>query len=386
MHKKLSRRNFCLSAGAGLASLSGSRAGAANDLLLYVGTYTGGKSKSEGIYVYRMNAETGKLTLASTAKGVASPSFLTIDPAKKYLYAANEVGQFNGQKGGGVTSFSIDRKSGALVKLNDQTSPGVPCYVSVDQAGKYLFAANYGGGNVVMYPIKPDGSLLPQCSMIQHSGKGGDPKRQDGPHAHCIVPGPDGQYVYSADLGLDKVLIYKIDAEQSKMIPHGEVAVKPAAGPRHLAFHPNQKFAYVINELDSTVTLLDYDKAKGALSAQQAISTLPADFKTPSYCADIHIHPGGGFLYGSNRGHDSIVIFSIDQSTGKLTLVGHELTGGKWPRNFGIDPGGKFLLAANQNTDNVVTFRIDAKTGKLTPTGENTAIPSPVCLTFLPAL
>lgn len=385
MHKRLTRRDFCLGAAAGLTVLTArkTRATAANDVLLYVGTYTDRKVKSEGIYIYRMNAETGKLTLASTAKGVASPSFLVIDPSNKHLYAANEVGQFMGQKGGGVTSFSLDRKTGALVKLNEQTSPGVPCYVSVDQSGRYLFAANYGGGNVVMYPIKPDGSLQPQCSMIQHAGTGGDPKRQDAPHAHCIVPGPDGQFVYSADLGIDKVLIYQIDAKANKMVPHGEAAVKPGAGPRHLAFHPNQKFAYVINELDSTVTPLNYDKVKGALSAQQAISTLPADFKGASYCADIHIHPNGRFLYGSNRGHDSIVIFSIDQATGKLTMVGHELTGGKWPRNFGIDPAGRFLLAANERTDNVVTFRIDSNTGKLTPTGDNTAIPAPVCLKFL---
>ncbi|MGE0127309.1 MAG: lactonase family protein [Blastocatellales bacterium] len=354
-----------------------------NELLMYVGTYTRGKS--EGIYVYRMNLADGQLKHAATVKGISNPSFLAIDPKRRFLYAANESGEFAGKRGGGVTAFAIDQKTGDLRKLNEQNSPGVPCYVSVHPSGKFVFAANYGGGNVVIYPVRADGSLSEASDVAQHTGTGGDPKRQDRPHAHCILPDQSGRYVFAPDLGIDKVMIYRVDTKNGKFIPNGFGATKPAAGPRHFAFHPSGKFGYVINELDSTVTVFEYDKAKGALKEVQAISALPAGFSGTSYCADIHVHPSGRFVYGSNRGHDSIVAFAIDQNTGKLNLIGHEPTGGKWPRNFGVDPTGAFLLVANQNTDNVVTFRIDQQSGKLTATGQNTEIPVPVCLKFIPA-
>jgi len=386
---QFTRREFVKASG--LAALASSFPAAAqdrskqksNELLLYVGTYTRGKS--EGIYVYRMNLAGGELKHAATVKGVSNPSFLAIDPKRRFLYAANESGEFAGKKGGGVTAFAIDQKTGDLRKLNEQHSPGVPCHVSVHPSGKFVLAANYGGGNVVIYPVRAGGALGEASDVAQHTGKGGDPKRQDGPHAHCIMLDAAGRHAFAPDLGIDKVMIYRVDVKNGKFVPNGFAATKPAAGPRHFDFHPSGKFAYIINELDSTMTAFAYDKAKGALAELQTVSTLPADFSGTSYCADIHVHPSGRFVYGSNRGHDSIVAFAVDQSTGKLSLIAHESTRGKWPRNFGVDPTGAFLLVANQNTDNVVTFRIDQQTGKLAATGQSIEIPTPVCLKFIPA-
>jgi 6-phosphogluconolactonase len=385
---QFTRREFVKVSGA--AALARSISSAAQDRskkpsesLLYVGTYTNGKS--EGIYVYRMNSGSGELKHAATVKGVSNPSFLAIDPNRRFLYAANESGEFAGRKGGGVTAFAIDRKTGDLRKLNEQHSPGVPCHVSVHPSGRFVMAANYGGGNVVIYPVSADGRLGEPTDVAQHTGKGADPKRQDMPHTHCAIPDAAGRYVFAPDLGIDKVMIYRVDLKNGKLIPNGFAATKAGAGPRHFDFHPSGKFAYVINELDSTLTAFAYDSDKGALAELQTISTLPPDFRGTSYCADIHVHPSGKFLYGSNRGHDSVVAFAIDQGTGKLDFIAHESTRGKWPRNFAIYPTGAFLLVANQNTDNVAAFRIDQKTGKLTATGQTTEIPSPVCLKFIPA-
>jgi 6-phosphogluconolactonase len=381
---QFTRREFVKASGlAALAHSIPAAQGTSNEMLLYVGTYTRGKS--EGIYVYRMNLADGHMEHAATVKGISNPSFLAIDPKRRFLYAVNESGEFAGKKGGGVTAFAIDRKTGDLRKLNEQNSPGVPCHLSVHPSGKFILAANYGGGNVVIYPVRADGSLGAASDVAQHTGKGGDPRRQGEPHAHCIMLDQSGRYAFAPDLGIDKVMIYRIDAKNGKFIPNGFAATKPGAGPRHFDFHPSGKFAYVINELDSTMTAFAYDKAKGALQELQTVSTLPSGFSGTSYCADVHVHPSGRFVYGSNRGHDSIVAFAIDQNTGKLSLIGHESTGGKWPRNFGVDPTGAFLLVANQNTDNVVTFRIDQQSGKLAPTGQTTEIPTPVCLKFIPA-
>lgn len=380
LNRNTNRREFLAAAGLGVAGLAAY--GAARDFLLYVGTYT--KGKSEGIYIYRMNATSGELKPVATVKGISNPSFLAIDPRRRFLYAVNESGEFNGKKGGGVTAFAIDQRTGDLKKLNEQQSPGVPCHVSVHPSGRFVLAANYGGGNVVMYPVNPDGSLAEQSHVAQHSGKGGDPKRQDGPHAHAIMIDAAGRFAFAPDLGIDKVMSYKIDAVNKKLLPNGSAPTKPAAGPRHFDFHPNGRFAYVINELDSTITVFAYNKTKGELTELQSISTLPADFSGTNYCADIHVHPSGKFLYGSNRGHDSIAAFQI-MSDGKLYFLKDEPTGGKWPRNFGIDPTGAFLLAANQNSDNVVTFRIDPQTGWLKATGQMTEVPTPVCLKFIPA-
>ncbi|MGE0887200.1 MAG: lactonase family protein [Blastocatellales bacterium] len=388
---QFNRRQFVKTAGAFAATsaitnlLPEASVSAQKDLLLYVGTYTSGKSKSQGIYIYRMNPTTGELKPHGVAGGIADPSFLAFAPKRRFLYAVNETGNFLGKKSGGLTAMAVDQKTGLLSKLNEISLPGVPCHVSVHPSGKAVLAANYGGGNVVICPVKSDGSLGEVGSMVQHSGKGGDPKRQDAPHAHMIKLDASGNFAFAPDLGIDKVMIYKVDAAKAKLQPAGSVAVKPAAGPRHFDFHPTEKYGYVINELDSTVTAFSYDKAKGSLKELQTVSTLPADFKETNYCADLHVHPSGKFLYGSNRGHNSIAIFSIDGGTGKLTLIGHESTQGKWPRNFGIDPSGQFLLVANQQSDSVVTFRIDQQTGKLTATGQITEIPAPVCLKFIPA-
>jgi 6-phosphogluconolactonase len=385
MNDQLKRREFIKAAGLSAVGFSLAAQAAPNDMLVYIGTYTGGKSKSEGIYVYRLNPATGALTQASVATLKSSPSFLAIDPKRKFLYAVNEVNEFNGKKNGGVTAFAIDQKTGALKQLNQQSAPGVPCHVSVHQSGKFVLIANYGGGNVALYPVNADGSLGAASDVAQHTGTGGDPKRQDRPHAHCIMLDAAGRYAFVPDLGLDKVMIYKLDTAKGKFIANGFAPTKPASGPRHFDFHPNGKFAYVISELDSTVMAFAYDKAKGALSEVQTLSTLPEGFSGTSYCADIHVHPSGKFLYGSNRGHDSIVIYAVDGATGKLTLIGHESTQGKWPRNFGIDPTGQLLLVANQNTDNVVVFRIDQQSGKLKPAGQQIEVGAPVCVKFIPA-
>ncbi len=380
---KLNRREFVQTAGAFAAFPNLLNKDKPKDWLLYVGTYTA-NTKSEGIYVYRMNAATGELKLASIAKGISNPAFLAIDAKRKFLYAANEIGEFLGKKGGGVTSFKIDQKTGELKELNKVTSPGVPAHLSVHPSGKAVLAANYGGGNIVIYPVKSDGSLGAASDVAQHTGKGADPKRQTEPHAHSVMLDEKGKYAFAPDLGIDKVMIYKVDAAKAKLKPSGFAATKPASGPRHFAFHPTYDYAYVICELSSTMTAFSYDKDKGALTELQTISTLPEGFKDTSYCADVHVHPSGKFLYGSNRGHNSIVIFAIDQA-GKLTLVGHESTRGNWPRNFGIDPTGQFLLVANQNSNSVATFKIDEQTGKLAPLGDLLEIPAPVCLKFIPA-
>lgn len=381
------RREFIAAASLSAVGLSFStnlNANAATkDMLVYIGTYT--NKTSEGIYVYRLDTTTGELKPSSVTTHKLSPSFLAIDPKRRFLYAANEVNEFNGKKGGGVTAFAIDQKTGALKQLNQQSAPGIPAHLSVHPSGKWVLVANYGGGNVVLYPVNADGSLGAASDVAQHTGTGGDPKRQKEPHAHSFVLDAAGNYAFAPDLGIDKVMIYKLDTKNGKLLANGFAATKPASGPRHFDFHPNGKFGYVINELDSTVTAFAYDKAQGKLSEIQNVSTLPAGFTGTTYCADIHVHPSGKFLYGSNRGHDSIVIYGVDAQTGKLTLIGHEPVQGKWPRNFGLDPTGQWLLVANQNTDNIAVFRIDQQSGKLNFTGKQIQISAPVCVKFIPA-
>jgi 6-phosphogluconolactonase len=354
-------------------------------VLVYVGTYTGGPSK--GIYLFRMDPETGAVTAAGLAAETANPSFLAIHPGRRFLYAVGEVGEFGGKKTGAVSAFSVDPATGKLALLNQQPSQGAgPCHLVVDGQGKNVLVANYGGGSVAVLPIKADGSLEPPSCSFQHQGSSVNPQRQKAPHAHSINLDPAGRFAFAADLGLDKVLVYKFDPSLGTVIPHEPPAapVAPGSGPRHFAFHPSGRSAYVINELANTVTVFSFDAAKGVLTEIQTVSTLPADFKGTSYTAEVVVTPDGKFLYGSNRGHDSLAIFSIDAATGKLTSVGHQPTGGKTPRNFAIDPGGRFLLAANQNSDTVSVFRIDPSSGKLQPVGAPFAAPKPVCVRFLP--
>lgn len=355
-----------------------------SELLAYIGTYTNKGSK--GIYVCKFNLSTGELKPFSTIQS-NNPAFLALDRKRKFLYAANEIGQFEGKPSGAVSAFAINQKTGELTFLNQQAtnSPG-PCSVIVDKTGKCVLTANYSGGSISVFPTKADGSLGVISDLVQHRGSSVNPNRQKEPHAHTIIIDDSNRFAFCADLGMDKVMIYKLDAKKGKLTPNTQAfaPVKPGAGPRHFKIHPNNKFAYVINEIDSTMTAFAYDKAQGTLSEIQSISTLTADFTGTSYCADLHIHPSGKFIYGSNRGHDSIVVFALDPATGKLTLVQHQSTQGKWPRNFAVDPTGQFLLVANQNTDNIVTFRIDQKTGKLTPTNNVIEISQPVCIKMIP--
>lgn len=351
---------------------------------MYVGAYT--RNENEGIYAYRFDTESGAMTRESVTTGIHNPSFVAIHPNRNYLYSVSETGQFNGKPSGAVAAFAIDAETGSLTLLNQQASMGSgPCHVSVDGTGRYLLAANYGSGSVSILPIQEDGSLAEATDFAQHEGNSADPGRQKGPHAHSINLDPTNRYALAPDLGLDKVMIYRIDFEQGKLVPNSMpwAEIKPGAGPRHLAFHPNGTWCYVINELDSTVTAFTYDGQNGSLSEIQHVSTLPQGYTETTYCADIHVSSCGRFAYGSNRGHDSIVIFGVDQETGILTALGYESTQGSFPRNFALDPTGNFLIAANQNGNNMVSYRIDSQTGLLEPTGHNVEVSAPVCIKFL---
>lgn len=356
------------------------------DLLVYFGTYTGEKSK--GVYVSRLNMSTGALTPPELAAETPSPSYLAVHPNNNFLYAANEVRTFGDKESGSVSAFAVDRKSGKLTALNQEASVGRgPAYVTVDRKGLGVLVANYGGGSVAVLPIGPDGTLKPASAFVQHTGSSVDPRRQRGPHAHSINVDPANRFAYAADLGLDKILIYRFDAEQGSLTANDPpfAAVRPGAGPRHFAFHPTGRFAYVINEMDLTVTAFASDPQRGSLAELQTLSTLPLGetVQTGFSTADVQVHPSGRFLYGSNRGHDTIVVFSIDQKTGRLAHVEHESTQGSTPRGFGLDPTGRYLLAANQRSDSVVVFKIDQDTGKLTPAGHTIGLGSPVCVKFV---
>jgi 6-phosphogluconolactonase len=354
---------------------------AGGQFFVYIGSYTNG-GKSKGIQLFKFDSGTGQLTPAGLAAEAVNPSYVNFHPNGKYLYAVSEAG-----RAGAVSAFSIDRATGKLTLLNTQPSKGNgPCFVRVDATGKTLLVANYGSGSVAALPIKDDGSLGEAVGFDQHVGKGANPKRQEGPHAHSANFSPDNRFAIVADLGLDKLFVYKLDPAKAMITPNDPPAFNtpPGSGPRHFAFHPNGKYAYVINEIASTVTAMSYDKAKGTFQELATVTTLPADFKGATTTAEVVVHPSGKFLYGSNRGHDSIAEFAIGKD-GRLKLVGHTSTQGKVPRNFNIDPTGKWLIAANQNTDNLVVFRIDGKTGKLTPTGQNVPSGAPVCVKFLAA-
>ncbi|HEV8188849.1 MAG TPA: lactonase family protein [Pyrinomonadaceae bacterium] len=383
---KVSRRQFIKAGGIGLLGAFAARANAWSTQngksTLYIGTYTT-SGKSEGIYGYHMD-DTGALTRFTSIMSV-NPSFLTVDRSKRFLYAVNEVGEFLEKPGGAVSAFAIDPVTRNLRLLNEQATQGAdPCYLSVDSRKRTLLVANYTGGNVSVFPLRSDGTLGMVAEVKQHEGSG--PKEQQkGPHAHCVIFDRSERYALAADLGIDKVMIYRVDRITGKLTPAKQPfsELKPGAGPRHLSFHPTGKFLYVISELDATMSAFQYNEREGTLTLIETVSTLPSDFSGTSYCADVHVSPSGEFLYGSNRGHNSIVVFAIDQREGRLTLVEHVSTEGNWPRNFTIDPYGRFLLVANQRSDNVVVFSIDPSTGRLKPTGVNEQIPSPVCLKFL---
>jgi 6-phosphogluconolactonase len=353
---------------------------------VYIGAYTGGASR--GISLLELDLGSGTLTPRGLAAEAVNPSFLAVHPSRRFLYAVNEIGDFGGERSGSVSAFAMDAASGNLSLLNQQPSRGQgPCFVSVDRQGKNALVANYGSGSVACLPIGADGRLAPASSSLQHEGSSVDPQRQKGPHAHSINLDRANRFAVVADLGLDKLMIDRFDAATGRLSPNDPpfARVAPGSGPRHFAFHPDGRHAYAINELNSTVRAFDYDPDRGALSELQTLSTLPEGFPgAKNSTAEVKVHPSGRYLYGSNRGHDSLAIFAIDTATGRLRPIGHQPTLGKTPRNFGIDPTGRYLLAANQDSGTVVVFRIDLETGLLRPTGQTVEIPKAVCVTFVP--
>ena len=350
-------------------------------ITVYVGTYTQGDS--EGIYTYRLDMSTGALQPANDPVAIADPSFLAIDSRRRYLYSVGEEGDPDSGSTGSVSAFSISAEDGRLRYLNTQPSGGdLPCHLSVDATDRQLLVANYKGGSVAILPIGSGGELGEPTDVPRHAGTGPDPERQERPHPHSINVDPTNRFAFVPDLGTDRVVAYRLDLVLGRLVPEDGLAVTlgAGAGPRHFDFHPNGKYAYAVNELDSTVTAFSYDGPTGTLAELHTVSTLPEGFGGTNYPADVHVAPSGRFLYGSNRGHDSIAIFTIDQDTGRLAAVGHESTRGQFPRNFAIDPTGTFLLVANEHTDDIVSFRIDGETGLMKATGHVTKVPSPVCL------
>lgn len=361
-----------------------------SEILTYVGTYTRSlphvQAKSEGIYVYRLNLASGELTFQAKATGIDNPAFLALAPSNKFLFSVNEVMTRNGSKVGGVSAFAVHADSGELSFINDQSSEGPgPCHLTVDASEQYVLAANYAGGSVCVLPIQADGSLGPATDFVQHEGGSGvNPARQEAAHAHSINVDPGNRFAYVPDLGMDMVVIYDLDLANGKLKPNQQpfMETAPGAGPRHFDFHPNGKFAYIINELGNSVTACKFNSDTGSLTEIHSVTTLPGSFEASNTTADIHVHPSGKFVYGSNRGHDSIAVFACDESTGQLDPKGHFSTQGKTPRNFNIDPSGKILLAANQDTGTIASYFIDQSDGSLTPTGVVADVPTPVCIKF----
>jgi len=350
--------------------------------LVYIGTYA--MPDADGIFVYRLNTESGELTKIHSVKGGENPSYLAFDSHHKYLYAVNEE-----DAEGHVTAFEVNQENGDLTRLNSQVSAGWPCHISVDHTNQLVLTANYGAGSINAFPILEGGQLGPASDFVQHKGASGvNKERQEGPHAHFILPDVKNKFAHVIDLGLDKVIRYGLDLKNGKLTsrdhPDVSFVCQPGSGPRHLVFHPFKEFAYLIHELSSTMSVLEYDSENGLFTEIQTIPTIPLDFTSNNQCSAVHISPNGKFLYGSNRGHDTLVVYEVEEDTGKLKFVEHVSTGGKWPRDFGIDLTGNFLLAANQHTHNILVFKIDHQTGRLTPTQHEIKVPAPVCIKFIP--
>jgi 6-phosphogluconolactonase len=396
----LSRRRFVALSALGMAGLALPRIDDGDDvtkagLTLYLGTYTD-DGRSKGIYRATMSRTTGALTLAGVAAEATNPSFVVSAGDGAAVYAVNEVGDVDGKPAGGASAFARTRATGALRALGRQETHGTyPCYASIDHTGRFLFTANYGSGNVAMFPISRDGAIGAASAVIQHHGTGPNKERQEGPHAHCVIPAPGNRFILVADLGIDRIMVYRFDAKAGKLgtTPAAQGVARAGAGPRHLAFGHGGRMLYVSNELDSTVTAYRYDAGSGALTLVQSVpavaesgiavagSDTAASAKT-NETADIHVHPSGRFLYVSNRGPNSVSVFAIDKHTGMLVPTQELSCGGDWPRNFAIDPSGEFLLVANQKSDSIVTFRIDRQSGRLTDTGHRLTLPVPVCVSF----
>jgi 6-phosphogluconolactonase len=391
LSREVTRREFLVASAAGLFAIAcGSQTlarGSDPELdgdLLYVGTYTEG-GPSNGIYLVRMDPRSGKLRQIGSVNAGANPSFLAIHPNGRVLYAVNELEKLNGRPTGAVSAFAIASATGALTRRNVQPSEGgAPCYVSVDRSGRVLLVANYMGGNVALLPIESDGALGSATRVVQHTGKGPNAARQEAPHAHCIVADPSNRFVLAADLGADRVFVYRLDLDGRTLhhVDGGDAVMRAGSGPRHIAFHPTLPLVFVANELDSTVATLRFDTERGSLTLLGISSTLPARWTGTNYPADIHITSSGRSLYVSNRGHNSLAVFSIAESTSALTLEQVISTEGDWPRNFSLHPSGRWLLVANQRSDSVVVFARDERSGRLTLTPERIALPKPVCLRF----
>ena len=355
-------------------------------LHVYVGTFTSPSrnGRGEGICVFEMDETSGELRQVQTLEGVENPSFLALHPNRRLLFCNNADPE------GGVSAFAIDDATARLTFLNRQSSGGVsPAHVSVHPGGRWVFGANYGSGSVCVLPLQDDGRLGPATDLVQHEGPGGPVQgRQDGPHAHQIVPTADGRFVLANDLGLDRTYVYRPDTILGKLVPDDPpfARARAGSGPRHLAFHPSGKYVYVLGELDSTVAAFAWDGLRGTMTPLQIVSTLPSGQDGGNSTAQVVAHPNGRFLYASNRGHDSIALFAIDSVDGRLTAVGHVPTGGETPRNFNLDPSARFLYAANQDSDTIVAFRIEDNGGRLEPTGHVARAGSPVCVVFRPAV
>lgn len=351
---------------------------------VYVASYLTGDGAA--LHIYEMDLHSGNLTPLGTAAGVQLSYYLTADPERRILFATDAAEACAGAPGGAVASYAIDRANGALTFLNHQSAGGSEtCYLSVAPNGKFVLVANYTGGNLAVLPVRSDGQLGQATSLVNHEGSSINADRQEGPHPHSVLFDPQHRFALSADLGADKIFIYRFDSDTGTLTPNDppHFEVTAGAGPRHMVFHPNHRVLYVINELHSTVNAMSYDASSGTLRDHQTISALPDGYSGQNDSADIHVHPSGRFLYGSNRGHESIVIFRIDEQSGTLSLVGHESIQGEFPRGFGIDPTGTFLLTANEHTDTIVTFRIDPTSGRLTPTGKITQVPQPASIRFV---
>ena len=350
---------------------------------VYVGTYA--SQQDPGIFNYTLDGATGTLTYLTSIAGIEHPGFLAISDDQQRLYTVSETAAFMGMVGGSVAAFAIQPQSKALTFLNQQPTTGEdPCHIVLDGSQRYLVVSNYSGGSICLYPLQADGEIGKLVDKIQHHGSSKiQPERQENAHTHSATFDPSGEYVFVADLGQDKIVTYRLDTTTQKLVYVAETDTHPGSGPRHFTFHPTANYAYSINELDSTITAYAFNPQSKELKSLQTISTLPADFQGANTTADIHIHPAGTFLYGSNRGHDSIAVFALDPATGKLSSIEQVASGGICPRNFALTPTGSFLLAANQLSNNIVTFAIDQQTGELTATGARIEVPAPVCIKII---
>jgi 6-phosphogluconolactonase len=349
--------------------------------LVYISSYT--NKGPVGISVFSFNEEDGTMELIDRIDGIENPSFLAIDQKNRYFYAVSEVMQVDGKKSGKVIAYKIDPQTGKLSYLNEQLTGGsAPCHLSINRKGDQLFAVNYAGGNICAFPIDENGAIGELADSVRHEGSSIREDRQEGPHPHSIMLDPTDQFAFVPDLGIDKIMIYQLDDPHRKLSFYNEEKTQPGAGPRHFVFHPTRSYAYLVNELDCTITVYAYNEG-GSLTALQTVPTLSQGLLKGNTCADIHIAPSGRFLYVSNRGHDSISIFKINEETGELAYLDHSSTRGKTPRNFALSPDGSFLIAANQDTDTVVTFKIDQESGLLLEPVSSIEVSEPVCIKFL---